>query len=151
MEHIHIFSPGKLVSYHQPLLGWVRGKILAETTGGRGRPQFLVSLLDYGTRERVSLLDYGTKERVSLLDNFRILPPRLRRFPSLAVSVKLPLEKSSASSDSVLFRQMEDTILQHSDCTRVRILRRLPSSDQNTLLVEGHLLDNNNSLLYDKL
>ena len=129
-----------LVSYHQPTLGWVRGKILAETTGGRGRPQFLVSLLDY-----------GTKERVSLLDNFRILPPRLRRFPSLAVSVKLPLEKSSAGSDSVLFREMEDTILQHSDCTRVRILRRLPSSDQNTLLVEGHLLDNNNSLLYDKL
>lgn len=129
--------PGMLVSYHQQRLGWVRGKILVETSGCRGRTQLLVSLLDY-----------GTKERVHHLDNFRILPQRLRQFPSLAVSVKLPLDKSNPG-DSVLFSQMEETILQHKECTRVRILRCLPSADQNTLLVQGHLLDKNNSLLYD--
>ena len=127
-----------LVSYHQQTIGWVRGKILEETAGDLGRTQFLVSLLDY-----------GTKERVHQLENFRILPPRLKLFPSLAVSVKLPLVKSNATSESVLFRQMEETILKHKQFTRVRILSSLPSTDQNTLVIQGHLLDSNDYPLYD--
>ena len=37
-----------LVSYHQQTIGWVRARILEETVG-----EFLVSLVDYGTKERV--------------------------------------------------------------------------------------------------
>ena len=127
-----------LVSYHQPTIGWVRGKILEETAGDPGRSQFLVSLLDY-----------GTKERVHQLENFRILPPRLKLLPSLAVSVRLPLVKSKATSESVLFRQMERTILNNKTSTRVRILSGVPSTDQNTLVIQGHLLDSKNYPLYD--
>ena len=127
-----------LVSYYQQSIGWVRGKILDVSTGTWGRPEFLISLLDY-----------GTEETVSQLDNFRILPRKLRQFPSLAVSVKLPLVKTKATSDIVLFRQMEKIILKHKENTRVRILSSLPSLDQNTLVIQGHLLDSNNHIVYD--
>ena len=77
-----------LVSYYQQTIGWVRGKILDVTTGALGRPEFLVSLLDY-----------GTEEIVKQLESFRILPRKLRQFPILAVSVRLPLVKTSATSE----------------------------------------------------
>ena len=122
-----------LVSYHQQTIGWVRAKILEETAG-----EFLVSLLDY-----------GTKERVHQLENFRILPDKLRLLPSLAVSVKLPLTKSNDASESVLFSQMEETILKHNkELLRVRILSSHPTADQ-TIFIQGHLLDRNNYPLYD--
>ena len=121
-----------LVSYHQQTIGWVRAKILEETAG-----EFLVSLLDY-----------GTKERVHQLENFRILPHSLRLLPSLAVTVKLPLTKSNATSESVMFRQMEETILKHRELIRVRVLSSHRFAD-HSILIQGHLLDRNNYPLYD--
>ena len=135
--HDNISRPGMLVSYHQHTIGWVRGKILEETAGDLGRSQFLVSLLDY-----------GTKERVHQLERFRILPLRLSQLPSLAVSVKLPLVKSKAASESVLFRQMEESILKHKQSTLVRVLGCLPAAEQNTHVIQGHLLDSNYHPLY---
>ena len=127
-----IFRPGMLVSYHQQTIGWVRAKILEETAG-----EFLVSLLDY-----------GTKERVHQLENFRILPHSLRLLPSLAVTVKLPLTKSNATSETVMFRQMEETILKHRELIRVRVLSSHRFAD-HSILIQGHLLDRNNCPLYD--
>ena len=121
-----------LVSYHQQTIGWVRAKILEETAG-----EFLVSLPDY-----------GTKERVHQLENFRILPHSLRLLPSLAVTVKLPLTKSNATSESVMFRQMEETILKHRELIRVRVLSSHRFAD-HAILIQGHLLDRNNYPLYD--
>ena len=126
-----------LVSYHQQTIGWVRGKILEETAEDLGRTQFLVSLLDY-----------GTKERVHQLENFRILPHSLRLLPSLAVTVKLPLTKSNPTSETVMFRQMEETILKHRELIRVRVLSSHRFAD-HSILIQGHLLDRNNYPLYD--
>ena len=123
-----------LVSYHQQTIGWVRAKILEETAG-----EFLVSLLDYGTKERV---------HHHQLENFRILPHSLRLQPRLAVTVKLPLTKSNATSESVMFRQMEETILKHRELIRVRVISSHRYADQ-AILIQGHLLDRNNYPLYD--
>ena len=134
-----MFRPGMLICYRQKTIGWGRAEISEMSPAG----DFLVSLVDYGTKETVG--------RVEQLSRFRTLPECLREIPSLAVNVHLPMVGRCPSEVSVLSGLMEECVTRHREAVAVRVLASLEAPHQLSNIIRGHLVDLNNVPVYQQL